>query len=220
MKNAPFLKSAIVASASAKVASFRTALLPLLLAPGLASAEPGKPKVLDSFQSIDAKTLELYEVKAKIVNTKDPKHPKGLEVIADFAKPNTWPRVFKKFPEGFISTQKYSGVRFSAKSDTSTRINLDLRGSKALPDGRVPGYMVEAQLSPEWKEFTFNFSDFKSWEQKVYKDGKQTIFKGGEPIQGADYELFNRCGFTFDVTKRGTGTSAQIVVDDLVLLTK
>ena len=192
----------------------------LLLSRFVAAAENAKPKLLDALHSIDPKTTSINELKVKPVTTKDPKHPKGLEFIADFSKPGTWPNFTKKFPEHTISSKKFSGVRFAAKSDTNSKVNFQFRSSIAQPDGRPVGYYVEIQGTPEWKEFTFDFSQFKTWEQKVVKDGVHKVFKAGDPILESDYELFNHCQFVFDVAKRGDATAAHLIVDNLVLLSK
>lgn len=199
----------------ALIVTLSTAMLPHLSL----AADASKAKILDKFDSIDPKTVKLSEVKTKIVATKDPAHPKALELIADFAKPG-WPNLQKRFPEGTISKQKFSGISIWARSNSSTIVNLQLRSYTPQPDGRPVQYYVQIPATTDWKEYSFAFSDFRNWEQKVWKDGVQKVFKGGEPILDSDYELFTSCELVFDINKRGTATAAHLMVDNLTLISK
>lgn len=190
----------------------------LVAAPAFAADAPAsKTKVLDAFNAIDTKTLTAAEVKMKIVTTPDPAHHKALEMVADFAKPGTWPSVKKLVPPGIMNSKKYSGIRFFAKSDSETVIALHLVGPRGK-DNRPMDYYVTVKGASTWTEVTLPFSGFKNYEVKEWKNGVQSIWKGGEPIAEADYPLINAVLFVFNVNSRGTATAGHFVVDGLTLL--
>ncbi len=45
------------------------------------------------------------------------------------------------------------------------------------PEGRYGAYAMWLIGKPEWAEITIPFGNFKSFEQKVWKDGTQKIFR-------------------------------------------
>jgi hypothetical protein len=192
-------------------------LLTCLVATSAFAATPQKVKVIDAFNTIDPKTVTASEVKMKIISTPDPAHHKALEMVADFAKPGAWPWVKKMVPPGMMNPKKYSGIRFYAKSDSETAISVIFSGP-AGKDGRPLGYAAYIKGTNTWTEVSLPFSSFKNYEVKLWKEGVQKVFKGGEPIADADFPLISAIQFAFDINKRGTATAGHFVIDGLTLI--
>lgn len=192
-------------------------LLTCLVATSSFAADAQKVKVIDAFNTIDPKTVTASEVKMKIISTPDPAHHKALEMVADFAKPGSWPTVKKTIAPGILSPKKYSGIRFFAKSDSETIVALHLIGP-AGKDGRPLSYYVPVKGTSTWTEVNLPFSSFKNYEIKAWKDGVQKIYKGGEPIADADFPLIAAMQFVFNLNTRGTSTVGHFVVDGLALV--
>ncbi|MEI6713941.1 MAG: hypothetical protein WCO60_09325 [Verrucomicrobiota bacterium] len=198
-------------------------LLPVftcLCAVELSAAEAGKGKVIDNFNTIDPKSVKIWDLKAKSASTQDPAHRKVLEIAVDFAKPGTWPTVAKLLPPGGIDTKKYSGIRLSYKSDTETGMVVNIcTGGSTLPDGRWPGYGTPRLIGkPEWQTVDLPFSAFKDWANKAWVNGEQKIYAGGQPIRPEDYGQFKELRFTFDINFRGTASTGIFLIDGLELI--
>jgi hypothetical protein len=114
--------------------------------------------------------------------TPDPAHKKALEMVIDFAKPGSYPRVTKLIAPVTIDPRKHSGIRLFYKSDTETGMSVSLRTGVTDPDGRYEAYAIWLTGKPEWAEITIPFGNFKSFQQKVWKDGTQNIFPCGQTI--------------------------------------
>lgn len=195
--------------------------LPLVMclsASPLYAAEAPKGKVIDAFNTIDPKSVKLQDLKAKIVTTPDPAHKKALEMVIDFAKPGSYPRVIKSITPGTIDPKKYSGVRFFYKSDTETGMAISLRTGVTNPDGRYGAYAMWLTGKPEWAEITIPFGNFKSFEQKVWKDGTQKIFPGGETIRPEEYGQLKEIHFVFAIENRGKAVAGEFLIDGLELV--
>ncbi len=157
----------------------------------------------------------------KIVNTPDPEHHKVFEVVADFAKPNGWAVVQKKFPEGTINPKKYSGIRFWAKSDSGSTMVVLVGGEKPRPDGKRNAFGGERIKGTEtWTEYTVPFAPMKRHGDKFWKDGKQVILEGGDPMDDLDYSTLSRVEFYFPLDGRGTALTSHMLIDGLVLVEK
>ena len=192
-------------------------ILSCLVASQLFAADGPKVKILDKFDNIDPKTVKMDELKVKIVTTPDPVHHKALEMVADFAKPNTWPKLVKSVLPGTINPKKYSGIRFWGRSDSETKVAVSLAGV-FIKDGKRMDYMATVKGTSTWTEYSLPFSEFKTYEYKVWKDGAQQIFKGGEPIPDADYPQLNAVRFVFDILNRGTATAGHFMIAGLELV--
>ncbi|MEI6715400.1 MAG: carbohydrate binding domain-containing protein [Verrucomicrobiota bacterium] len=193
-------------------------LFACLCVPYVQAADAGKGKVIDAFNTLDAKTVKVQDLKAKIVSSPDPAHNKALEMVIDFAKPGSYPRVIKSIPPGTIDPKKYSGVRFSFKSDTETKMAISLRVGVVGPDGRNPAYAVNVEGKPTWNEITIPFDKFKSFEQKTWKDGAQKVFPGGESIRPEEFAQIKEIHMVFSIENRGNAATSQFLVDGLELV--
>ena len=192
-------------------------LLTCLVATSAFAANAQKVKVIDAFNTIDPKTVTASEVKMKIISTPDPDHRKALEMVADFAKPGSWPWVKKVVPPGIMNPKKYSGIRFYAKSDSETQVALQLIGP-AGKDGRPLAYIANIKGTNTWTEVNLPFSSFKNYEIKFWKEGIQKVYKGGESIADADFPLISAMQFVFNLNTRGTSTAGHFVIDGLTLV--
>ncbi len=196
-------------------------LLACLMVTPARGADVPKVKVLDQFNTIDPKTLKSIEAKIKIVPTPDAAHNKVLEMVADFAKPGAWVGVMKMFPAGTINPKKYSAIRFFARSNSGTRMNVDVATEAVAPDGGPTGYYGGTITgTEEWTEITIPLSNFKRQGAKFWKDGKQMIFQGGEPLDDEKCKNLNRIYFSTSVEGRGTSTVGHFMIDGLVLVEK
>ena len=193
-------------------------VLTVLVSSSLNAADAPKAKVIDAFNTIDPKTVKLYELKAKIVSTPDPAHHKALEMVVDYAKAGTYPRVIKSFVPGLIDPRKYSGIRVFYKSETETGVSIVLRTGVTNPDGRNPSYAAYLKGSAVWQEAVLPFANFKTYEQKVFKDGAQKIFPKGEAILPEEYGQFKEILFVFDINSRGNATTGVFLLDGLELI--
>lgn len=184
----------------------------------LHAAEDRKFKTLEEFHSIDPKSVQLKELKGKVVPTTDPLHAKVLELNIDFAKPGTYPSVSKLFKAGLIDPKKYSGIRFFVRSNTDTGFAVGISADSFAKDGRPRRYISYQAGKSEWKEVIIPFSSFKSQEFRTFKDGVQKVFKGAEPILEDDYKTFSSIYFIFAIERRGTASESQIQFDGLSLI--
>ena len=192
-----------------------------LVASQTAFAEAPKSKMLDKFDHIDPKTLLGREVKMKVITTPDAEHHKALEVVADFAKANAWSCLQKKFAAGTISLKKYSGVRFWAKSNSETSMTIFLGGDKARsPEKRDAFGNGQVKATDTWTQYSFPFDQMKRHGDKFWKDGKQVILEGGDPMDEVDAGNFTRIEFYFPINGRGTAVSSHMVIDGLELMEK
>ena len=185
-----------------------------------AQAPKAKAKVLEKFDFIDPKTVKLTDIKAKVVSTQDPDHRKALEMIGDFHKAESYPRVEKMFPAGTLNAAKYSGIRFYAKTENGSKMNVHISGAQPKPDGRPFDLNVYLTLTDLWREYTIPFSDFKYYQFKVWKDGAQKVYPGGEPLAEGDLAQIVRISFVFYIGGRGTDTTARALIDGLELIEK
>ncbi|MEY5027171.1 MAG: hypothetical protein RLZZ244_2699 [Verrucomicrobiota bacterium] len=182
-------------------------------------AEEGKGKMLDSFNTIDPKTVKLIEVKAKVVSTPDPAHKRVVEVTCDYAKAGGFYHLHKLVPEGLLDARKYSGFRFWAKSDTATKFQFGMWGASDK-EGKYCDYRVlDIQAGPEWKQFTFPFTDFKFFGAKIFRDGKQIVFPPA-PFEESVLPRVQRVGFAFHVENRGNSVVSNVLLDGLELVGK
>jgi hypothetical protein len=204
---------------AAPLAAACLTLLPLLTA-GQA-AETKKFKVIDAFNSIDPKTVQLIDILAKPISTPDPAHKKALELVADFAKPDSYPRLEKKLPPNFISSKKFSGIRLWYRSNSETSCAISLAGAPRK-DGRPTDFNLHLKGSAEWQEARIDFSQFKNYEVKVWDKATNTqkLFPGGETPKDEDFELINRVSIVTHVTLRGTAVKSHFMIDDLSLIEK
>lgn len=197
-----------------------SAALPFVLALSQVQAADSKNKVIDAFAQIDPKTIDLAELKAKIISTPDPAHKSAMEITVDFAKPGVYPRVLKKVTPGTIDPKKFSGIRLSFKSDTETTFTVSLRTGEQNPDGRKPMYAVKLEGTPQWQDVVLPFSSFKSVTQKTFKDGQQVVFPGGQTILPEEWSSLKHIVFSFDVGRRGNADTAVVLIDNLELVSQ
>lgn len=192
----------------------------LLQSPAFA-AEP-KYKVLDSFKFLDPKSTKQWEVKSKIASTQDPAHSKVLDLQVDFAKPGTWPSFRKYVLEGTFKPSKYSGIRFFARSESSTEFDLVLGSDRRTPEGRSMSFVKRIKATPEWTEFKIPFEEIRTWNEKFWDEKLKTQkqFPGGEPIPAEEYAELKWVGFGFFVEGRGSSTVAKVQIDELSLMEK
>ncbi|MEI6712243.1 MAG: hypothetical protein WCO60_00715 [Verrucomicrobiota bacterium] len=202
----------------------RLLIIPIVASIPFASAEPpkGKAKVLDKFDTIDPKTVKLVDIKAKVIPTQDPEHRKVLEMIADFQKPGSYPLVQKSFQAGLLNPAKYSGIRFFAKTDNQTKMNLHVGGAPGQfgPEGRPLDVSAKIPLTDTWTQVVIPFADLKYYEVKQWKDGAQKIYPGNIPIADADLLQLSNIKFVFFIEGRGTDTTGRVFVDGLELVEK
>jgi hypothetical protein len=69
-----------------------------------------------------------------------------------------------------------------------------------------------------WQEAVLPFAKFKTFEQKVFKDGAQAIFPTGEAILPHEYAQFREINFVFSVNTRGDATTGVFLIDGLELI--
>lgn len=199
-------------------------VIPFVASIQFAAAEPpkGKAKVIDKFDTIDPKTVKLVDIKAKVIPTQDPDHRKVLEMIADFQRPGSYPLVQKTVQAGLLNPAKYSGIRFFAKTDNETKMNLHIGGASGQfgPDGRPLDVSAKVPLTNAWTQVFIPFSDLKYYEVKQWKDGAQKVYPGNIPIADADLLQLTNIKFVFFIDGRGTDTTGRVLVDGLELVEK
>lgn len=187
----------------------------------LSAADAKKFKVIDAFNSIDPKTVEVADIVAKPVSTPDPVHKKALELVADFAKPDSYPRIVKKLPPNFITGKKYSGVHFWYRSNSETTSAISLSGSPRK-DGRPTDFNIHLKGKPEWQEALIDFTQFKNYDVKVWDKAAnaQKTYPGGESPKEEDFELINRISIVTHVGMRGTNVKSHFMISGLSLIEK
>jgi hypothetical protein len=151
---------------------------PVFGAPGRAS------KSIESFQTIDPKTLKATESNIKIIPTSDAGHKTVLELTADFAKPGAATALVKTFKSGSLSARHHSAVRLYLKSHTQSEVIITLVGDYKRPDGRPTRfYYVPMKCTENWTEVTIPFSDLKRAGRREWKDNAQIVTPGGDVIE-------------------------------------
>lgn len=190
----------------------------LALCTSALAADPSKTKVIDAFTQIDAKTIKAAELKIRITNTPDPAHKTALEMVADFAKPGSYPRLTKILQPGLLDPKKYSGIKVAFKSDTESEASLSLRGDETDADGKNDIFHFRLKGRPEWQETVVPFSAFKTIERKSFKNGVQKVFPGNLPIPPEAYPELKQICFSFTVARRGNSDKAVFLVGQLELV--
>ncbi len=184
------------------------------------AADNKKFKALDLNPS-DTKTVTVLDVVAKQVNTADPAHKKATELVADFAKPDSYPRLSKQLPPNFLNPKKYSGLHFWYRSNSETSTWVSIAGP-ARKDGRTTDFNISLKGTTEWQEATIEFTQFKNYEYKVWDKAtnSQKIFPGGETPKDDDLELINRISFVTHINSRGTSVKSHFMISDFGLIEK
>lgn len=188
-------------------------------------ADAAKDKTIDAFTVLDAKSTKANSVVAKIVATQDPVHRKALSISIDFAVPGTMPNFQKTFPAGLIDYNKYSGIRFFAKTDVETKFSVWLSadgkpGDTRHADGSPVTFATGCSPASTWSEVILPFEKFGSIPLKEWKNGEQKIYPAGLPIPPDDYAKLNRLMFAFSINQRGTSTVGQVMIKDVALIAK
>jgi hypothetical protein len=99
-------------------------------------------------------------------------------------------------------------------------MNLHISNPQPKPDGRPFDLYVPIELTSNWKEYNIPFSDFHYYGFKVWKDGAQKVFPGGEPLAEGDLQQITRISFVFYIAGRGTDTTGRALIDGLELIEK
>jgi hypothetical protein len=196
-------------------------LLQLLAAHSDAADAPKKFKILDPFNTIDPKTVGVQDIVAKPVSTGDPVHKKALELVADFAKQESYPNISKKLQPNLLSSKKYSGIHLWYRSNSETQTWISLSGP-ARKDGRPTDFIFKLLGKPEWQEATLDFSQFKNYEIKAWDKASnaQKVYPGGESLKDDDLELIQRLTLSTHVSVRGTSVKSHFQIADLGLIEK
>lgn len=198
-----------------------------LLASNAIAQAPQKTKVLDALNSIDPKTLEIRNAKGKIVSTPDPEHRQALELIIDYAKPDTCPGVFKKIAPGTLDLKKYSAIRFWVRSNVETSYYVTLRiDSKTWPplraDGKCAFYSgITHKATGTWSQVVIPLENFKRQTRDLFKKGeKVTTPGGGETLDNQDINSPMLFGAESTINQSGTSTVGHLMFDALELVEK
>ena len=193
-----------------------------------AADAPKKLKLID-FNSLDPKTVSFdKDMTVKLILTRDPVHKKAVDIVGEFpedAAPGTFiVRGFqKKLPPNTINTKRFSGVRVWYRSDSETVSSLTLQGP-ARKDGRHTCFVSPGlEGKSDWQEATIEFSEFKSYEEKVWDkaSNSQKIFPKGLSPQAEDFDLITTIGVTTGGPRnRGTGVKSHFQIAELALIEK
>jgi len=193
----------------------------LVVVTSVGAAEGPKVKVIDPCDRIDPRTSSLNLLKAKVVPTNDPDHRKALELSIDYAKPGTDPGYAKVFPAGMLNPKKYSAVRFWYRSDSSTGFILQLIRDTPRKDEKVRWFSGgNFTGKTEWTQVTVPLENFKRAGAKIWKNGAQVVFPGGDPIDDDDYANIVKLRFATVIDMRGTNTEGHLMFDAVELLEK
>ncbi|MEI6715904.1 MAG: hypothetical protein WCO60_19305 [Verrucomicrobiota bacterium] len=175
-------------------------------------------KKIDSFNYATSRSVKMSLTKAKTVSVSDRERAKVLDVVADFAKPGTWPYVSKVIVPGTINRDKYKALRFFCRGNDGTSFSVVVTSGHVESDGHVPAYSYGVKTQDKWTQVTIPFDAFKTYEQRIWKNGAQVKFPSGEPIKIEDFEKLSEIRFVFSVEGRGKATVGHLMIDDLALV--
>lgn len=186
----------------------------------LAADAPGKP--LDKFQTLDPKTTAQWdEIKAKVISTPDPAHPKVLEITSNFPKPDAWPQFAKLFRPGTLNPKLFSGIRFHAKTDNDSKMFVAALGDEPGPDGRPLDVSTKwLPITSQWTQIYIPFTDFKFYKGAIVKNGVRKEYPGDIVISDSDLLKITRLKFVFPIQGRGNDGTSRVLIDNLELVQK
>jgi len=184
------------------------------------AADAQKVKVLDSCDKIDPKATVLSELKAKVVPTTDPAHPKAMEVSIDYAKPGTYPNFGRKFAPGMLDPKKYSALRFFVRSNSGTSFTVQFHRPPRTDEKLNWFYGGVIEGKPEWTQITIPLENFKRGGGKIWKNGAQLVLPGGDPFDADDYANINELKFVSTIDRRGSATVGHLMFDAIELVEK
>ena len=198
------------------------AILPalcLVLPLHLNAEDAAKTKTLDTFQALDPRTTYVSEAKVRRVPAPEVPHKHALEITADYAKSGGYYFFRKNLPPGGIDSKKYKGVRFLLKSPTETILHFCLQG-KSDPDGRPFDYrVINVKGGPEWKPYYCEFSSFRFFGHKSFKNGQQLVFPAAD-LTDKDLDRVLYVTFGLHETERGNSTISNVQLADLELVAR
>lgn len=169
----------------------------------------------------DAKTMKAFDAKTSVASSKDPNHPKALEVVIDHARPGGWPRIVKVVQQGTLDPRKSSGIRFWIRSDNDTKLVVQISGDHKRSDNKSSWfYSPEVQGAKEWKQVVIPYDSFKRANEDRFENGKKVTIRGGDAPDAEDFPQLAYIGFRSNIERRGTDGTSQFMVHKLELIEK
>lgn len=185
------------------------------------AAETPKARTIDKLEQIDPKFTVQYELKAKVVSSKDPEHPKAIELNIDYAKPATTPNFKRIEKEGFLNPKKHSAIQFWVRGDNQTQFTVQLWGNYKRTDKKRNGFgSTPIKVTPEWKQVVIPLDSFKRHPDTRFENGQKVSIPGGDAPDSEDFSELNRIEFVSGIGQRGDDGMGHIVIHKLELVEK